>query len=73
MTPKEAFRYQCQIFHGIKPSKTKIEKDRKVVNAAKKSLTTAVDQMSSMKAHQRLTTASNQAYVILDSKYLKKN
>lgn len=26
MTPNEAFRYQCHIFHGKQPSKNKIEK-----------------------------------------------
>lgn len=29
MTPKEAFRYQCWIFHGEGPSKNKIEKKKR--------------------------------------------
>ena len=29
MTPKEAFRYMCRIFHGKKPSRNNLEKRHK--------------------------------------------
>lgn len=29
MTPKEAFRYMCRIFHGKKPSRNNLEKRQK--------------------------------------------
>lgn len=32
MTPKEAFRYMCRIFHGKKPSRNNLEKRQKYQN-----------------------------------------
>lgn len=68
MTPKEAFRYQCRIFHGINPSKNKQEKEKKKFEAAQKLLTTAPQETASMKTLQALQKTSNQAYVVLDTK-----
>jgi len=71
MTPKEAFRYQCRIFHGIDQSKTKQEKERKKHEAARKLLQTAPQESASMKALQKLQNQNSQAYVVLDTKNLK--
>lgn len=71
MTPKEAFRYQCRIFHGIDSSKTKQEKERKKWEASKKLLQTAPQESGSMKAFQILQKQNNQAHVVLDTKNLK--
>jgi len=71
MTPKEAFRYQCRIFHGIDQSKTKQEKERKKHEAARKLLQTAPQETASMKALQKLQNQNSQAYVVLDTKNMK--
>ena len=71
MTPKEAFRYQCRIFHGITPSKNKQEKEKKHYEAHKKRLSTAVAESASMKALNKVQQQNNQAYAILDNKSQK--
>jgi len=67
MTPKEAFRYQCWIFHGKKPGKNKIERKRKKYEATikQKSMTTA--QLPTMKALARAQKDTHQPYLILNS------
>ena len=68
MTPKEAFRYQCRIFHGINPSKNKQEKEKKRYEASKKILQTAPQDSASMKALSKLQQQNSQAFVILNTK-----
>ncbi len=68
MTPKEAFRYQCRIFHGISQSKNKQEKEKKKFEATKKLLQTGPQESASMKALTHLQKQTNQAYVVLNSK-----
>jgi U4/U6.U5 tri-snRNP-associated protein 1 len=68
MTPKEAFRFQCRIFHGIKPSKKKQEKEKRKFEAKKKILMTAPQETASMKALNKLQQQSKQSFVVLNNK-----
>lgn len=71
MTPKEAFRYQCYIFHGKKPSKNKQEKRRVKEEQAKKSKTVNPDQSVLMRALNKNQQNTNQSHLVLSnsSKY----
>jgi U4/U6.U5 tri-snRNP-associated protein 1 len=65
MTPKEAFRYQCYIFHGKKPGKNKVTKRIQREERMKKALTITPEQMASTKALERAQQATNQPYMLL--------
>jgi len=68
MTPKEAFRYQCRIFHGINPSKNKQEKEKRKYEASRKLLQTAPQDVASMKALAKLQQQNHTPYVVLNTK-----
>eukprot|EP01022_Parablepharisma_sp_SALTPOND_P005619 TRINITY_DN123092_c1_g1_i1.p1 TRINITY_DN123092_c1_g1~~TRINITY_DN123092_c1_g1_i1.p1 ORF type:complete len:568 (-),score=108.92 TRINITY_DN123092_c1_g1_i1:89-1684(-) len=69
MTLKEAWRYQCRIFHGLKPSKRKREKTMIKREKERKKLT--MDQVKDSKLAQALTKTQqekNTPYMVLDAK-----
>jgi U4/U6.U5 tri-snRNP-associated protein 1 len=69
MTPKEAFRYQCRIFHGIQPSQNKIEKQ--IVKEKLKEKIESIDQIGDSKLMQALNKVqdNNKSYfMVLDTK-----
>ena len=65
MTPKQAFRYQCYIFHNKKPSKNKLEKMRKKQEQEKKVKGVAADQSVLMRALQKNQQSGTQSYIVL--------
>jgi U4/U6.U5 tri-snRNP-associated protein 1 len=67
MTPKEAFRYQCWMFHGKRPGKKKQAKRLKQEQTAKKALAIVPTQTATMRALERVQAATNQPYAVLSS------
>ena len=69
MTLKEAFRYQCRIFHGIKPSKRKREKTMiKREKERKKMLMDPVKDSKLMQALARTQQEKGTPFMVLDAK-----
>ena len=69
MTLKEAFRYQCRIFHGIKQSKRKREKT--ILKKAKEHNKLLMDQVKDNKLMQALAKSQlvrKEPYLVLDAK-----
>ena len=67
MTPKQAFRYQCYIFHGKKPSKNKQEKQRKKQEQEKKIKGVAPGQSVMMRALAKSQENNTQSYMVLSN------
>ena len=68
MTPKQAFRYQCYIFHGKKPSKNKQEKLKKKMEQEKMKKGVAPDQSVLMRALAKSQQSTTQSYMVLNNK-----
>jgi U4/U6.U5 tri-snRNP-associated protein 1 len=67
MTPKEAFRYQCWIFHGKKPGKNKLERKRKTFENTVKQKSTTTAQLPTMRALEKAQKDTHQPYLILNA------
>lgn len=68
MTPKEAFRYECWIFHGKGPGKKKMEKRKKILNNLEKVKTTVPGESPLMKTLQYEQQKNKNAYMVISSK-----
>ncbi len=69
MTLKEAFRYQCRLFHGIRPSKRK--RERTILKREKERNKLLMDQNKDSKLSQALRKEQQQKnvpYMVLDAK-----
>eukprot|EP00828_Plagiopyla_frontata_P038835 TRINITY_DN5097_c0_g2_i2.p1 TRINITY_DN5097_c0_g2~~TRINITY_DN5097_c0_g2_i2.p1 ORF type:complete len:306 (+),score=65.98 TRINITY_DN5097_c0_g2_i2:121-1038(+) len=65
MTPKEAFRYLCWIFHGKKPGKNKIDKKMKKQQLEQKAKFSDPQNTPLLKALSKQANKTNQPYMVL--------
>ena len=68
MTPKEAFRYQCWIFHGIKPSKTKQDKRAKKEHLLEKGNIINPQESYLMKELEKVQEKTGKPFMVLGTK-----